>query len=426
MKRNRIVLLCVCLLALISACGSEADLESVGQNRALGDPHVDDDGASSSAGTTGAAGAAGMSGAFGSAAGEAGGSAGTGGMSSASFGTGGAAGTASSGDFDSSSEPPIAPAESGSDTPGEPSDGEPNPIQPGTLTAGAWDDNRNFDRFSEYRSDLLQSGNLAGALPTSDGDHVAAHELFSELGAARTQLDIALVIDTTGSMGDEIRYLQTELLAISQSISSTYPNAQTRWALVLYRDQGDAYLVQSHDFTSTLSDFRTDLSTARADGGGDTPEAPDAALAETNGLAWRTGDDVARLAFLVADAPHHDENAEAMADAILGAQDLGIHIYPVASSGVDELTELSMRSAAQLTGGRYLFLTDDSGVGGAHKEPTIPCYFVTKLDDAIVRMVDIEMSGEYHEPSEDEIIRTGGDPEDGACTLEGGEEVQVF
>ena len=50
-----------------------------------------------------------------------------------------------------------------------------------------------------------------------------------------------------------------------------------------------------------------------------------------------------------------------------------------------------MRSAAQLTGGRYLFLTDDSGVGGEHKEPNIPCYFVTRLDHAILRMVDIEM-----------------------------------
>ncbi len=60
------------------------------------------------------------------------------------------------------------------------------------------------------------------------------------------------------------------------------------------------------------------------------------------------------------------------------ARSLDVHIYPVASSGVDELTELTMRSAAQLTGGRYLFLTDDSGVGGAHMEPSIPCYFVTK------------------------------------------------
>jgi hypothetical protein len=98
----------------------------------------------------------------------------------------------------------------------------------------------------------------------------------------------------------------------------------------------------------------------------------------------------------------------------------------VASSGVDELTELTMRSAAQLTGGRYLFLTDDSGVGGEHKEPSIPCYFVTQLDAAILRMVDIEMTGVYREPTAAELVRAGGDPQEGACELQSGQTVFVF
>jgi hypothetical protein len=115
-----------------------------------------------------------------------------------------------------------------------------------------------------------------------------------------------------------------------------------------------------------------------------------------------------------------------MLDAIRDTRDLDVHLYPVASSGVDDLTELSMRTAAQLTGGRYLFLTDDSGVGGAHKEPSIPCYFVTRLDRAILRMVDIEISGNYHEPDAADVVRNGGDPQAGACKLESGETVSVF
>jgi hypothetical protein len=51
---------------------------------------------------------------------------------------------------------------------------------------------------------------------------------------------------------------------------------------------------------------------------------------------------------------------------------------------------------------------------------------VTKLDDAILRVVDIELSGEYREPSADEVVRTGGNPENGRCTLESGETVQVY
>jgi hypothetical protein len=77
-------------------------------------------------------------------------------------------------------------------------------------------------------------------------------------------------------------------------------------------------------------------------------------------------------------------------------------------------------------GGRYIFLTNDSGVGGDPKEPSIPCYFVTRLDHAILRMVQIEMRGDYSEPNADEILRTGGNPQNGACELESGQVVTAF
>ena len=85
-----------------------------------------------------------------------------------------------------------------------------------------------------------------------------------------------------------------------------------------------------------------------------------------------------------------------------------------------------MRSGAQLTGGRYLFLTDDSGIGDPHLQPEIPCYFVTKLDKAIVRMVTIELSGVYAEPAAADIIRTGGNPSAGQCSIDDGGVVSVF
>ncbi|HKU42730.1 MAG TPA: VWA domain-containing protein, partial [Polyangiales bacterium] len=122
----------------------------------------------------------------------------------------------------------------------------------------------------------------------------------------------------------------------------------------------------------------------------------------------------------------HDARAAAMAEALRAAREIDVRIYPVASSGIDEFTELSMRSAAQFTGGRYIFLTDDSGVGGAHKEPSIPCYFVTRLDHAIHRMVRIELSGEYSEPTESEILRTSGNPDKGSCKLASGVTVEIF
>lgn len=299
------------------------------------------------------------------------------------------------------------------------------PAQSGTLTAGTWDDNRNFERFSAYRADPVRKS-LPGVLPLTDDEFAAAHAVFSQPATARAQLDVALVIDTTGSMGDELSYLQTEFVAISRSIEAKYPNAAQRWALVLYKDVGDEYLTRYFDFRVDAEEFRKNLAAQSAGGGGDFPESPEAAFEVLNQLGWRSDAGVAKLAFWVADAPHHDQNAAKFAETLRTAHGQNIHVYPVASSGVNDFTELTMRSAAQLTGGRYMFLTSDSGVGGAHKEPTIPCYFVTKLDDAILRMVDIELTGSYREPEAAKVIRTSGDPAAGICTLASGQTVQVF
>ena len=305
-----------------------------------------------------------------------------------------------------------------------PSGGGNGQVQPGTLTAGAWDDSQNLERFLEYRAELHASL-MPGLLDFGAQDHQAAATAAGAL-SAHTTLDVALVIDTTGSMGDELRYLQSEFDALSSAIELEYPNAEQRWSLVVYRDQGDEYVARAFDFRAAGEEFRTQLGRQSSDGGGDFPEASEAALAAMNQLAWRADPATARLAFWVTDAPHHAERVAALRDAIAVAQSQGIHLYPVASSGIDELTELTLRSAAQLTLGRYLFLTDDSGVGGAHKEPSIPCYFVTRLNDAILRMVDIEMSGVYREPAASQVIRSGGNPADGACVLESGRTVFVF
>lgn len=310
---------------------------------------------------------------------------------------------------------PIGLGDTGAPPPEEEELPPPPAAEPGTLTAGIWDDNLNQSFFLAYRDDILQQATdiQDGYVEFSEADHGAAFDA-SELTPHQT-LDIAFVIDTTGSMGDELAYLQTEFLSISERIEAAYPNAEQRWSLVVYKDEADEYVTRWFDFRDNADEFREHLAAQSAYGGGDFPEASHAALAAMNQLSWRDDAGTARLAFWVADAPHHAAYAGEMKAAIEDAQAQGIHLYPVASSGVDELTEFSMRSAAQLTGGRYMFLTDDSGVGGSHKEPTIPCYFVTRLDEALLRAVDVEMSGEHREPEANEIVRTVGAPEGGVC-----------
>ena len=65
-----------------------------------------------------------------------------------------------------------------------------------------------------------------------------------------------------------------------------------------------------------------------------------------------------------------------MRDNVAAAARRGIRILPVVSSGADTETEFLMRTAAAVTGGAYVFLTDDSGIGYSHLEPTIGDYDV--------------------------------------------------
>jgi hypothetical protein len=301
-------------------------------------------------------------------------------------------------------------------------------VPAGVLTAGAWDDNRNYDFFNGY---LSTNANLSGIPPVAQADRDQAHGLFSGNRPARSRLDIAIVIDTTGSMQDEAAYLSAEFQNISAAITAQFPNADQHWALVAYRDRpdtdpGDEYVVRSWDFTTDLASYQRTIGALTAANGGDYPEAPDIGLATANGLSWRTDPAVARLAFWVADAPQHDQYAGAMAQDFSDARAKGIHLYPISASGADELLEYTMRSGAQVTGGRYLFLTDDSGIGDPHLVPSIPCYFVTKLGKAIIRMASIELSGVYVEPAAADVIRTGGNPSAGQCSIGDGGVVHVF
>jgi hypothetical protein len=207
------------------------------------------------------------------------------------------------------------------------------------------------------------------------------------------QLDLALVIDTTGSMGDELNYLKVEIDHIAAEVHERFPNVDQRFGLILYRDQGDEYVTRSFDFTPSLADFRRTLAVQSANGGGDYPEAMHLALEQSTQLSWR-GAGTARVVFLVADAPPHSQFALRTLDAVQKLRRAGVTVFPVASSGVREQAEFIMRAIGFLTQGQYLFLTDHSGVGDPHAKPQAPGYVVEKLDQLMIRMIAEKLSGQ--------------------------------
>jgi hypothetical protein len=73
-----------------------------------------------------------------------------------------------------------------------------------------------------------------------------------------------------------------------------------------------------------------------------------------------------------ADDPPHTQDIERTLNLADQLRKKGVVIYPVACKNYDDPCEFVMRSSALLSGGQFLFLTDDSGVGGKHDEPHIP------------------------------------------------------
>lgn len=237
----------------------------------------------------------------------------------------------------------------------------------------------------------------------------------SAAARAPTKLDLMLVVDTTGSMGDEIRYLQSELRAIIADISRQHSQLDIRIGFVFYRDEGDDYVTRTYGFDRNMAGVDAVLAQQYAAGGGDYPEAMDQALIRAVGQDWRP--DAIKSLLLVADAPPHDRNIARTWTAAEAARASRIHITPVAASGVADTAEYVMRAMAALTQSRYLFLTDDSGIGNPHAPPAVDCYLVTRLDAQIRRVIDSQISGRRIEPRDGEIIRTVGQYDAGRCVL---------
>ncbi len=212
---------------------------------------------------------------------------------------------------------------------------------------------------------------------------------FSTTCDQSQNVDIAIVVDATSSMQDEIDYLKYDLNDVvfkSKEISSVL---NFRFANIFYRDKGDTYITESQDFTSVLSESVGYTNRHNSSGGGDYEESVEVALdSAINRLSWRT-DTRAKILFLVLDAPPHNTIAiqNKMRELCENAAEKGIRIVPVTGSGTDKNSEYLMRCIALATNGTYTFLTNHSAIGYSHIKPSTDNYTVEVLNDLLVRII---------------------------------------
>ena len=204
----------------------------------------------------------------------------------------------------------------------------------------------------------------------------------SVVAAARPRVEVAFVLDTTGSMGGLIEGAKRRIWSIARRIGDGQPRPDLRIALVAYRDIGDAYVTQVHPFSSDMDAVYQSLASFRAEGGGDGPEHVSAALHDAvEKLPWSRG--ALKVIFLVGDAPPHVDYQDGF-DYRRHAADAtrrGIVVDTIQCGG-DTQTAAVWQEIAAAGLGHYAQI---DGQGGMNAQ-------VTPYDDELARL-GTELSG---------------------------------
>ncbi len=221
-------------------------------------------------------------------------------------------------------------------------------------------------------------------------------------------LDLLFILDTTGSMGEEIARLKNTIEIINANLAVLTPKPDIRYGMVLYRDKDDDYRTRTIPFTSDLEQFRQALQPVEAQGGGDTPEDLQAAL-ETAVKTMDWNPDGIRLGFIITDAAPHLDYGQSYTyiNAVKDAKQKAIKFFTVGTGGLDIAGEYVLRQIAQFTYGKYIFLTygergeSHGGHPGSVSHHTGSNFQTDKLESIIIRFAKQELSYQSDTPLEE-------------------------
>ena len=115
-------------------------------------------------------------------------------------------------------------------------------------------------------------------------------------------LDLAFIMDATGSMGPYLAFAKEKILSIINKITSN-SNVTVRLGFIGYKDYNDKnkYIIYP-DFTNKIENVKDFISKTIVEGGDDICEDMVGGLNKALGYSWKS---YSRFAMLIADAPCH-------------------------------------------------------------------------------------------------------------------------
>jgi hypothetical protein len=165
---------------------------------------------------------------------------------------------------------------------------------------------------------------------------------------ARPRIEVAFVLDTTGSMSGLIEGAKQKIWSVANQMADGQPKPEIRIGLIGYRDRGDTYVTRRFDLTDDIDAIYAQLFAFDADGGGDTPESVNQALHEAvTKFGWSDSQNVYKVIFLVGDAPPHMDYQDDVKypDVVRLARAKGIVVNTIQCGGMAGTTQIWQKIA---------------------------------------------------------------------------------
>jgi len=176
------------------------------------------------------------------------------------------------------------------------------------------------------------------------------------------QVDLAFVVDTTGSMGSLIAAARSQMVDMLRQLAAS-ADIELQLGIVEYRDHPPQAktVYRVYPFTADLKKAQKTIESLTVDEGGDLPEAVlDGIVAACHELSWRPH--ALRLLILVGDAPPHGVGTagdsfargcpcgETIASVTRQAEEKRVTIHAL---GLTAHVTASFQEISALTGGRF-------------------------------------------------------------------------